>query len=426
MGWRVRVGSLPWKEKNLDYEIETYSELHRHHRPNGLKRKEPRLRDWNNSCIPVMPSRFPSWKEKNLDYEIETYAKRTDWTHTQSLKRKEPRLRDWNLHVQAVHTGWPQCLKRKEPRLRDWNYSQGSWAVLLFISWKEKNLDYEIETVDDTHMLSETTGILKRKEPRLRDWNGLAPIAPFSGLHRLKRKEPRLRDWNCFAADDVRQAVSQLRELEKKRTSITRLKQLRKRDTALPRLTWKEKNLDYEIETCIWRHRHDEVSNLKRKEPRLRDWNRWSAWRCKSIYSRLEKKRTSITRLKPSIHSSNRPSPLPLKRKEPRLRDWNHIGGGCRSPVRAKLEKKRTSITRLKHNFATAPNRDVYAWKEKNLDYEIETMCLQIHGRSYQLEKKRTSITRLKLGRYAIECFRNTETWKEKNLDYEIETTVIQ
>ena len=90
---------------------------------------------------------------------------------------------------------------------------------------------------------------------------------------------------------------------------------------------------------------------------------------------RLEKKRTSITRL-----------------KQDRFDTGNYRGAD-------QLEKKRTSITRLK-----LENRSIWkvdnsgSWKEKNLDYEIET------GQPH--------ICHLKI----------LPTWKEKNLDYEIET----
>ena len=140
-----------------------------------------------------------------------------------------------------------------------------------------------------------------------------------NSIGNLKRKEPRLRDWNISM---LNQACPFLRCLEKKRTSITRLKQsgiavvvravrLEKKRTSITRLKlegtifrcvvvaipWKEKNLDYEIETSTSIGCPEEVADLKRKEPRLRDWN--SLWMSRSMRMRtLEKKRTSITRLK--------------------------------------------------------------------------------------------------------------------------------
>ena len=88
-----------------------------------------------------------------------------------------------------------------------------------------------------------------------------------------------------------------------------------------------------------------------------------------------------------------------LKRKEPRLRDWN-------SKV-----------------VLTEVSSVVSAWKEKNLDYEIETIENAPQRTEDFLEKKRTSITRLKLLVGVPSVALNIKSaWKEKNLDYEIET----
>ena len=87
----------PWKEKNLDYEIETQESAQ-----SALQTKQ-------------------AWKEKNLDYEIETSLKlQAILDQAFDLKRKEPRLRDWNLIFVALEAAL-LFLKRKEPRLRDWN-----------------------------------------------------------------------------------------------------------------------------------------------------------------------------------------------------------------------------------------------------------------------------------------------------------------
>ena len=89
----------------------------------------------------------------------------------------------------------------------------------------------------------------------------------------------------------------------------------------------------------------------------------------------------------------------------------------------------------------------VPAWKDKILDYEIETGYIRIrevtprslekirfsitrlkHGKKLSevhrrkiLEKIRFSITRLKLGKYIATIF-GMWPWKDKILDYEIET----
>ena len=88
---------------------------------------------------------------------------------------------------------------------------------------------------------------------------------------------------------------------------------------------------------------------------------------------RLEIKRTSITRLKRGTD-------------------------GNRPPTPCALEIKRTSITRLKLEEKVPLFVPVFAWNQKNLDYEIET---RVHF-------------------WCRWFFRGT--WNQKNLDYEIET----
>ena len=87
-------------------------------------------------------------------------------------------------------------------------------------------------------------------------------------------------------------------KLETKRTSITRLKRGEVRWGIGFACAWNQKNLDYEIETefeqtFIRRLR----ANLKPKEPRLRDWN-FGLHNSTIMDWFLETKRTSITRLK--------------------------------------------------------------------------------------------------------------------------------
>ena len=112
---------------------------------------------------------------------------------------------------------------------------------------------------------------------------------------------------------------------------------------------------------------------------------------------RLEKKSISITRLKLSdIIAVELPDVL-LKRKASRLRDWNSVTGDVQDLPDPQLEKKSISITRLKH-LVTRPIRDLLpSWKEKHLDYEIETTCIRfLTWWPICLEKKSISITRLK------------------------------
>ena len=65
-------------------------------------------------------------------------------------------------------------------------------------------------------------------------------------------------------------------------------------------------------------------------------------------------------------------------------------------------------------------------WKDKILDYEIETWCKTNNQCWYvSLEKIRFSITRLKLWN-GFCSFTEFFTWKDKILDYEIETSLFQ
>ena len=68
----------------------------------------------------------------------------------------------------------------------------------------------------------------------------------------------------------------------------------------------------------------------------------------------------------------------------------------------------------------------VFTWKDKILDYEIETNLRgnQVFGSS-QLEKIRFSITRLKQTAKTKIPTRLFVTWKDKILDYEIETYIL-
>ena len=96
-------------------------------------------------------------------------------------------------------------------------------------------------------------------------------------------------------------------------------------------------------------------------------------------------------------------------------RRWSRLSGS--------LEKRRYSITRLKHHNCDQTTHNAYhAWKEKILDYEIETeRTATVSCEDWPLEKRRYSITRLKPGRRTSRM-RSGWTWKEKILDYEIET----
>ena len=245
-----------------------------------------------------------TWKEKHLDYEIET----------KGVCRVRQRL-----------PGLP---------------------------WKEKHLDYEIETRFKHIFRNQRVDKLEKKSisiTRLKRMIFAAADPAFTA--NLKRKASRLRDWNLKERFGLETAL----ELEKKSISITRLKhayfgsletatiQLEKKSISITRLkpatwrrqypycgcqkTWKEKHLDYEIETGHRNGTKPEKSGLKRKASRLRDWN----W----LMSCVPWKRHLLWRN--------------LKRKASRLRDWNITSDNLK-------------------NFRR------FTWKEKHLDYEIETM----------------------------------------------------
>ena len=117
-----------------------------------------------------------------------------------------------------------------------------------------------------------------------------------------------------------------------------------------------------------------------------------------SLRLSLEKKRPSITRLKRRCSGSDVSRFCRLEKKRPsitRLKLEILIHG---AHTGTPLEKKRPSITRLKHAPHVQLTRADEAWKEKTLDYEIETHPRTIGSIRFQcLEKKRPSITRLKL-----------------------------
>ena len=242
-----------WKEKILDYEIETMS-------MSGfvriglkiLKRKDSRLRDWNSTITQVLRTTCTLEKKRFSITRLKLLFTVPSFCQHKLLKRKDSRLRDWNC-TWSCRTRYQRFyLKRKDSRLRDWNRSVHAFAEATCMgAWKEKILDYEIETV------------------------------PIPTTIRV-----------CL-------------NLEKKRFSITRLKLSGTLciNTVFQRghEAWKEKILDYEIETQRCRHHlRLPFRLLKRKDSRLRDWNKImmeTEGRCMPA-DELEKKRFSITRLK--------------------------------------------------------------------------------------------------------------------------------
>ena len=191
---------LAWKEKHLDYEIETKSET---------------------TLIGIAAS--SAWKEKHLDYEIETGLRGQCSIQHQDLEKKSISITRLKLSIAVLALMTLVPLKRKASRLRDWNLLRIRGLPKLFV--------------------------LKRKASRLRDWNkenDYQNKIPFLSWN-LKRKASRLRDWNN-ESQIYTECVPFY--LEKKSISITRLKQKNGRIHAHTFIfPWKEKHLDYEIET---------------------------------------------------------------------------------------------------------------------------------------------------------------------------------
>ena len=74
-------------------------------------------------------------------------------------------------------------------------------------------------------------------------------------------------------------------------------------------------------------------------------------------------------------------------------------------PQSSPLEKIRFSITRLKQDTFFYLDPPYLPWKDKILDYEIETKWIHVHNvLEINLEKIRFSITRLKHCEMAFEC----------------------
>ena len=264
-----------------------------------------------------------------------------------ALKREDTRLRDWNLCGSVNRRRTTSHLKREDTRLRDWNFVSLEYIRRDTRSWKEKILDYEIETPWN---IRQRVNILFTWKEKILDYE--------------------IETDQSIAAPDQDSVL-----LEKRRYSITRLKLKFQSFSVLPEKTWKEKILDYEIET---------LKCLGQPTPTAH---------------RLEKRRYSITRLKPSCSTSRKVAKLGLKREDTRLRDWNWSSSDIFA-IAFWLEKRRYSITRLKRDRLSNAS----------------------HHR-FSLEKRRYSITRLKLHSQTSIAPTTLGSWKEKILDYEIETT---
>ena len=112
-----------WKDKTLDYEIETNRYMQRI------------LGDY----------RF-SWKDKILDYEIET-SKNTDATLSM-FKLEKIRFSITRLKLTWLPTGAWHFQATWKDKILDYEIETDAWADANApeSAWKDKILDYEIET----------------------------------------------------------------------------------------------------------------------------------------------------------------------------------------------------------------------------------------------------------------------------------------
>ena len=233
--------------------------------------------------------------------------------------------------------------------------------------WNQKNLDYEIETSYEAAITRPICVSLEIKRTSITRLKRVLDFGSRSLKHFLKSKEPRLRDWNRWTSGVV----------------------------AAVKLPWNQKNLDYEIETSYARGH---------KAPVLLAWNQKNldyeieTWQTRLLFTttqRLEIKRTSITRLKQIPTKITTVLNLPWNQKNLDYEIETRCVGFHR--LCTDLEIKRTSITRLKPMREVASRELLRSWNQKNLDYEIETGCAAGVGCwPCTLEIKRTSITRLK------------------------------
>ena len=129
---------LTWKDKILDYEIET--------------RQPGRHRGY---CI--------TWKDKILDYEIETWSSIFSTSASPDLEKIRfsiTRLKQWSGRMQQ-HIG---NLTWKD-KILDYEIETLLYAPVdrqSEVTWKDKILDYEIETIHLLLVVKVRLLILKR------------------------------------------------------------------------------------------------------------------------------------------------------------------------------------------------------------------------------------------------------------------------
>ena len=343
------------------------------------------------------------------------------------LKRQDSRLRDWNYDVIYLGNPFNLVLKRQDSRLRDWNiWSRGFW-IFSRIAWKDKILDYEIETP-------------------ISAWKGLSTPR----LEKTRFSITRLKLFRGASADSHKPD-----KLEKTRFSITRLKLgwgcgdgVRIVD-----FTWKDKILDYEIETWgCWVVSSPLLLYLKRQDSRLRDWN-VDIKEIPPMTERLEKTRFSITRLKLTwivpivriaiilkrqdsrLRDWNRLLPTrtdmmppPLKRQDSRLRDWNAYFKDTMSYSIVVFLKRQDSRLRDWNFLWCLESTRLLDLKRQDSRLRDWNCNKDDYSRHPSIYLKRQD-SRLRDWNSQVDKICHPETplpWKDKILDYEIETHIAQ
>ena len=164
------------------------------------------------------------------------------------LKSKASRLRDWNIIILSMSDSVVYDLKSKASRLRDWNCNRHGL--------NSRQVTLEIKSISITRLkLMNSAGFtalhtfLKSKASRLRDWNSGLPVTSIVPTVPLEIKSISITRLKLLYRTWLQ---SHFLSLEIKSISITRLKRehgyLRLPEDTL---TWNQKHLDYEIETCI-------------------------------------------------------------------------------------------------------------------------------------------------------------------------------
>ena len=387
-----------------------------------------------------MPS---TWNQKNLDYEIETLKKLKKQYHLLLLEIKRTSITRLKHISECLGIFTSGTLEIKRTSITRLKQNIGNHIIYIPVSLEIKRtsitrLKQDIEVISG---LCEFPLEIKRTSiTRLKLKSGEILITDIYKLEIKRTSITRLKLWNGSAAKVRAEAWNQKNldyEIETYRCPCLAFQ---------PTPSWNQKNLDYEIETAIMSKLPTDTSNLKSKEPRLRDWNTsglpWSSctifalkskeprlrdWNSHAslrfaAFNALEIKRTSITRLKRGSGGGTAFRMKVLKSKEPRLRDWNSFIRRYKNFVFALKSKE----PRLRDwNFDCISLMDCVVLDLKSKEPRLRdwntwrSHCLST---SNSLEIKRTSITRLKLQITVAVSEARPPSWNQKNLDYEIET----